>query len=172
MGQCWSETQEVVAYVPIRHCDYNEKYYFEKKLCTKDHLKVKNWNSPPSYVDEFIHDGREIMCIASILELGLMNFDTYDNSVKKYVRHAITTNPCYNKIYMPDPWLNWEREDYMKFLFQMHADTYHISLGAAIDKWLPKFESVYNGTFHAHALYMVRKLKNKVDSSEWNAKFV
>lgn len=117
-------------------------------------LSTMSHNPSARLHEEFIHDGREIMCIAHII--GADGF--VPSVVHKYVKHAIDTR--YNDLSFPTDELG-----FMKFLFQMHADTYRISLREAIDKWIPKLELVYAG---APFTYRLHELKNIAEVEEWN----
>jgi hypothetical protein len=127
----------------------------EIELSTMSHNPSTMTHNPAARLhEEFIHDGREIMCIAHII--GADGF--VPSVVHKYVKHAIDTR--YNGSSFPT-----DESGFMKFLFQMHADTYRISLREAIDKWIPKLELVYTG---APFTYRLHELKNIAEVEEWN----
>jgi hypothetical protein len=54
----------------------------------------------------------------------------------------------------------------LRFLFKKHADTYHISLLEAVEKWLPKFNAVYSND--CAKLEIVHGLRSAVELEEWS----
>lgn len=118
--------------------------------------------------EEFIHDGRDINLIAQLLEcnknekipidaIDYIIHMCHDNKKALSIEKALKENKYDEALSLYDDHIT----DLVKRLFEKHAMVYDIRVHDAVNKWLPRFENV----FDEKDLQVLYKLR---DDSEWD----
>jgi hypothetical protein len=110
--------------------------------CTKHQAKY----------DAFLHDGRDIMCAAMIIE---------SRNVQEALEYAIANVHKDRNISVTS-----STSDVLRVLFGKHADAHGLSVSQAVRRWLPKFEGVYGDVPVLHELAQESEIREWKDA-EW-----